>query len=168
MDRWLRACVAWMGRYRSQMRHLGRVRCRVSGQCSLTIAVRLIRAVLAVGLPIAAQPQVHTLATGAGELGRRAHGAALLVALVITLGEAVAAPGPRDAVDLPRGTGKLVGGTGGRLWGQRQHRDPSLTGWAIGNCVFVIQGSCPALPLAWSRQLPSWVQAGEVAGERKE
>lgn len=81
----------------------------------LTIAVRLVGAVLAVSLPIASQSQVHALASRAGELGSRAHGTALLIALVVTLGEAITAPGPRDAVDLPRGTGELVGGAGGRL-----------------------------------------------------
>lgn len=84
----------------------------------LTVTIRLVGAVLTVGLAIAAQAQVHTLAPRAGELGGGAHGAALLVALVVALGKAVTAPGPGDTVDLPRSTCKLVWGAGGRLWGR--------------------------------------------------
>lgn len=92
----------------------------------LTIAVRLVGAVLAVRLAITAQPQVHALAPRTGELGGRAHRAALFVALVVTLREAVAAPGPWDAVDLPCGTRELVGGACGRLWGgEKGHHRPS-------------------------------------------
>lgn len=88
-----------------------------AGRGRLTVAVGLVRAVLAVRLAVAAQAQVHALAPGTGELGGRAHRAALLVALVVTLGEAVAAPGPRDAVNLPGGASELVGGARGRLCG---------------------------------------------------
>lgn len=87
----------------------------------LTVAVSFVGAVLAVGLAVAAQAQVHALAPRAGELGGRAYRAALLVALVVTLGEAIAAPGPGDAVDLPGGTRELVRGAGGRLCGEHKH-----------------------------------------------
>ena len=92
----------------------------------LTVAARLVRAVLAVGLAVTAQPQVHALAPRTRELGGRAHRAALLVALVVTLREAVAAPGPRNAVDLPSGARELVGGARRRLWGGEEdhHRPP--------------------------------------------
>ena len=88
---------------------------RVAGQ-SLTIAVGFIRAILAVGLTITAQAQVHTLASSTGELGGRAHWAAFLITLVGTLGEAITAPGSGDAVNLTSGTGKLIRGAGRRLW----------------------------------------------------
>lgn len=84
----------------------------------LTITVCLIRAVLTVSLTVTAQPQVHALAPRAGELGGGAHRAALLVALVVALREAIAAPGRGDAVDVPRGTGELVRGARGGLWGE--------------------------------------------------
>lgn len=83
----------------------------------LTVTVSLVRAVLAVHLAVTAQTQVHTLTPCAGELGGRAHRAALLITLVVALREAVTAPGPWDAVDLASGTCELVGGAGGRLWG---------------------------------------------------
>lgn len=92
----------------------------------LTITVSFIRAILAVGLTIAAQTQVHTLASGAGELGGRAHWTAFFIALVGTLGEAITAPGSRDTVNLTSGTRKLIRGAGRRLWGREG--DHSHTG----------------------------------------
>ena len=108
-----------------------------AGPCwgrGLTVAVRLIRAVLAVRLAITAQPQVHALTPRTGELSGRAYWAALLIALVVTLGEAVTAPGPGDAVDLPSSAGELVGGARGRLCGaEKDHHGPpafSRKSWA--------------------------------------
>lgn len=91
------------------------------GGRGLTVAVGLVRAVLAVRLPVTAQSQVHALAARARKLGGGAHRAALLVALVVTLREAIAAPRPGDAVDLPGCAGKLVRGARGRLWGRQKH-----------------------------------------------
>lgn len=58
----------------------------------------LIGAVVAIVFAVAAQVDVDTLAAVALELGVGANGTVLLVAAVVALGEAVAAPHLRDAV----------------------------------------------------------------------
>lgn len=51
----------------------------------------------------------------------RADGAVLLVAAVVTLSEAVAAPRHGDAVDVSGGTGELLRGAGWGLYEGRHH-----------------------------------------------
>lgn len=126
----------------------------------LTVTVGLVGAVLAVSLAVTPQTQVHTLAPCAGELGSRAHRAAQLVTLVVTLGEAVTAPGPGDAVDLPSGTRKLVGGAGGRLWGEKgrpSHRvrpGDQETAQVGTSHVPKVLGGAPCPPVSISCLLP--------------
>lgn len=75
---------------------------------SLTFALVLVGAVLAVDFSIAAEAQVDALPAVALELGLGADGTVLLVAVVVTLGETVAPPRLRNAVHLPRGAGELL------------------------------------------------------------
>lgn len=82
---------------------------------SLTFTLVLVRSVLTVDLSVAAEAQVDALPAVALELGLRADGTVLLVAAVVTLGETVAPPRLRDAVNLPRGAGELLRGAGGGL-----------------------------------------------------
>lgn len=85
------------------------------GGAPLTFTLVLVRAVLAVSLAVAAQRHVHTLAAVALELALWAHGAVGLVAVVVALGVAVAAPRLRNAVHFARHALELLRGTGGRL-----------------------------------------------------
>lgn len=82
---------------------------------ALTFTLVLVGAVLAVDLAVTAQRQVHALAAVALELDLGAHGAVVLVAVVVALGVAVAAPRLRDAVHLARHALELLWGAGGRL-----------------------------------------------------
>lgn len=86
---------------------------RCAPNCSLTFALVLVGAVLAVDLAVAPEAQVDALATVALELALRANGAVLLVAVVVALGVAVAAPRLRDAVHFSRTARELLGGTRG-------------------------------------------------------
>lgn len=79
------------------------------------IAVFLIRLVLTVGFSVTAQRGVNALAAGALVLRVRAHGAVLLVAVILAFCKAVAAPFRRDAINLAGETGELQGRAGRRL-----------------------------------------------------
>lgn len=81
----------------------------------VTFTFVLIGPVLAVDLSVAAQSHVHTLLAVALELLVGADGTVSLVTAVVTLSEAVAAPGLRDAVHLAGHTGELLRRTRGRL-----------------------------------------------------
>lgn len=81
-----------------------------------TIALVLVRAVLAVDLPVAAQRKVHALLAVALKLVVRAHRAVVLIAFIFALDISVAAPGLRDAVHLSGGARELLWGTRGWLW----------------------------------------------------
>lgn len=81
-----------------------------------TVALALVRVVLAVDLSVAAKRDVHALLAVALELVVRAHGAVVLIAFVFALDVPVAAPGLRDAVHLSGGAWELLWGTCGRLW----------------------------------------------------
>lgn len=81
-----------------------------------TFTVLLVRVVCAVGLAVAAQLGADALALVALELEGRADGAVLLVAAVVALSKAVAAPRHGDAVDVSGGTGELLRGAGGGLY----------------------------------------------------
>lgn len=84
-------------------------------RCEPTLTVLLIRVVGAVRFPVAAPLSVDAASFVTLELMGGADGAALLVAAVVTLWEAVAAPGHGDAVDLSCGAGELLCGAGGGL-----------------------------------------------------
>lgn len=75
-----------------------------------TFAVLLIRVVLTIRFPVAAQGTVYALPTLTLELAVRAHWAVLLITVVFTLSEPIAAPGHRDAVNLTCETGELLRG----------------------------------------------------------
>lgn len=85
------------------------------GQATVTFTLVLVGSVLAVDLSVAAQSNVHTLLAVALELVFGADGTVSLVTAVVTLREAVAAPGLRDAVHLAGHTRELLRRTRGRL-----------------------------------------------------
>lgn len=84
-----------------------------------TLAALLIRAVLAVRLPVAAQGAVDALPALTLELAVRAQRAVLLVTVVLALREAIAAPRHRDAVNLTCETGELLRGACWWLFGNQ-------------------------------------------------
>lgn len=75
-----------------------------------TFTVLLVRVVLTICFPVAAQGTIYALPTLTLELGVRAHWAVLLVTVVFTLSEAIATPGHRDAVNFTCETGELLRG----------------------------------------------------------
>ena len=77
-------------------------------ECERTLTVLLVGVIGTVRFTVAASLSVDAASFVALELEGRADGAVLLVAAVVTLGEAVAPPGHGDAVDLPRGAGELL------------------------------------------------------------
>lgn len=110
----------------------------------LTFAVLLVGVVGAVSLSIAALLSADALAFDALELHGGADGAVLLVAAVVALGEAVAAPRHGDAVDVSGGAGELLRGAGGGLCEGSHHIITLIS----GQRPMASQASSPAL-LPW-------------------
>lgn len=81
-----------------------------------TIALVLVRAVLAVDLSVTAQQDVHTLLAVALKLVVWANRAVVLITFILALDIPVAAPGLWDAVHLSWGARELLWRTRGWLW----------------------------------------------------